>query len=285
MLKKIIVFSVFAGLIGAILFGSVSSSLAMTNAAGSIQGPGDLTAESTLAVNNRGGRGSSNPDFENGTAANGRSGLGQFGGYGQGIGIGSNYQEFTLGADGELSAGDKEALIFMREEEKLAHDVYVAMDERWDLPIFQNISRSEQTHTGAVKNLLDGYNIPDPASSELGVFTNPDLQALYSELVAQGSQSLSEALRVGAAIEEIDILDLQDRLAETGNSRIQQVFSNLLRGSYNHLNAFTTTLLTQTGETYQPQIMSVDDYQASPGGSSVGGTQGKGMRGGRGGRP
>ena len=128
-------------------------------------------------------------------------------------------------------------------------------------------------------------DVPDPASAEPGVFTNPDLQVLYTELVAQGSQSLSEALRVGAVIEEIDILDLQERLAETENSSIQQVFSNLLRGSYNHLNAFTSTLITQTGETYQPQYMSAGDFQASLGGSPASGNQGKGMRGGRGNRP
>ena len=172
----------------------------------------------------------------------------------------------------------------MREEEKLAHDVYAAMYDLWGLPIFTNISRSEQMHTEAVRSLLDGYGISDPASAEPGVFTNPDLQALYNQLVAQGSASLSDALRVGAAIEEIDILDLQERLAETENSSTQQVFNNLLRGSYSHLNAFTSTLVSQTGETYQPQYMSLDDYQASLDGSFSGGNQGKGMSAGRRGR-
>ena len=71
----------------------------------------------------------------------------------------------------------------MREEEKLAHDVYVTLYAQWDLPIFQNISRSEQTHTDAVKTLIDRYGLTDPASSKVGVFTNPDLQALYNDLV------------------------------------------------------------------------------------------------------
>lgn len=283
MLKKIIIVGVFAGLISAIMFGSASSALAMTNSAGPFQGPGFLAGENAGTVSDRGGRGRKSSDFENGTAANDRSGFGQFGGYGQGTGIAA-YQ-YLLETDGELSSADEDALVFMREEEKLAHDVYVAMYDLWGLPIFSNISRSEQMHTEAVQSLLDGYDVPDPASAEPGVFTNPDLQVLYTELVAQGSQSLSEALRVGAVIEEIDILDLQERLAETENSSIQQVFSNLLRGSYNHLNAFTSTLITQTGETYQPQYMSADDFQASLGGSPASGNQGKGMRGGRGNRP
>lgn len=63
------------------------------------------------------------------------------------------------------------------------------------------------------------------------MFTNPDLQALYNNLTARSSQSLAEALKVGAAIEEIDILDLESRLAQTDNTDIQQVYNNLLSGS------------------------------------------------------
>ncbi len=113
----------------------------------------------------------------------------------------------------ELTSDESAALLYMREEEKLAHDVYVTLFAQWNLPTFQNISRSEQTHTDAVKTLIDRYGLQDPASSSVGVFTNPDLQALYNDLVARGSQSLAEALKVGAAIEEIDIRDLRKRLA------------------------------------------------------------------------
>jgi len=185
----------------------------------------------------------------------------------------------------DLSPEETAALIFMREEEKLAHDVYVVMYELWGMRIFQNISASEQSHTEAVKTLLDGYGIPDPAAGEFGVFTNPDLQVLYNDLVAQGSQSLPDALLVGAAIEEIDILDLQVRLAQIDSADIQYVFENLLKGSGNHLRAFTSMLMTQTGEMYQPQYMSMDVYQAMVAESGMGSGQSRGARGGRGGRP
>jgi hypothetical protein len=166
-----------------------------------------------------------------------------------------------LPASGSLDANETNALFFMREEEKLAHDVYVTLSAQWGLPIFQNISQSEQTHTDAVKALIDRYNLQDPALNGVGVFTNPDLQALYNTLIARGHQSLSEALRVGAAIEEIDILDLEKYLSQIDNTDIQQVFTNLKSGSYNHLNAFTSTLYTQTGEIYQPQYLSMAAYQ------------------------
>jgi hypothetical protein len=164
--------------------------------------------------------------------------------------------------DSSLDANETNALLVMREEEKLAHDVYVTLYVQWELPIFQNISQSEQTHTDAIKALIDRYGLQDPAMNGVGFFTNPDLQALYNTLIARGSQSLSEALMVGAAIEEIDILDLEEYLSQVDNADIQQVFTNLKSGSYNHLKAFTSTLYTQTGEIYQPQYLSVSAYQA-----------------------
>ncbi len=188
---------------------------------------------------------------------------------------------------GELSAAEEEALVFMREEEKLAHDVYLFLFDQWGLPLFQNIAASEQNHTDSIAALMEKYDLDDPASTTAGVFNHPDLQALYDQLTAQGSQSLADALKVGGIIEEVDILDLQTRLAEIDNADIQQVFTNLLNGSYNHLRAFTSTLLRQAGETYQPQYMSLDAYQTIVDGSSAGSgglIRGQGQRGRRGGR-
>ncbi len=167
----------------------------------------------------------------------------------------------AMNASDTLSASEEADLIFMREEEKLAHDVYVTLYAQWGLPLFQNIANSEATHTAAIQTLLDRYGIEDPAAGNgLGKFTNPDLQKLYDQLVAQGSQSLAEALKVGAAIEEMDILDLQTRLARTTSADIKLVYSNLLRGSENHLAAFTSTYQRQTGSTYAPQYLDQESY-------------------------
>lgn len=136
----------------------------------------------------------------------------------QGWGLENSTNQPIFSSQADLSEAEQEALIYMREEEKLALDVYQQMYDLWGTPIFNNIRASEQTHTAAVEALLERYDVPDPASEESGVFTNPDLQVLYDDLVARGSQSLSAALQVGAAIEEIDILDLQERLAQTENT-------------------------------------------------------------------
>ena len=134
-------------------------------------------------------------------------------------------------------------LTYMREEEKVARDVYLSLNDRWNARIFKNIAASEQQHMDAIKNLLDTYSIPDPAAGKgLGEFTNPDLQKLYDDLIQQGSISKAEALRVGVVIEETDIDDLNEAIATTQHNDIRTVYGNLLQGSLNHLDAFESSL-------------------------------------------
>ena len=283
MLKKILIATVFVAVIGVLVFGAINRTMAKSESESSNSSQGNY------------GRGSSqvlSSEQADEVYVQGQ----RNGGKGRGAGTGA-YEAGTLEnlpavTPGELSAEESAALLYMREEEKLAHDVYVNLYDQWGLPTFQNISQSEQAHTDAVKALLDRYGLSDPASSVAGVFTNPDLQALYTELVKRGSQSLAEALKVGAAIEEIDILDLQERLVQTDNADIAQVFNNLMRASYNHLRGFVSALQAQTGETYQPQYMSAEAYQQSLGSAAGGygnsnsrgnGQGGNGAGGGRGG--
>lgn len=176
-----------------------------------------------------------------------------------------------------LTAEEIDGLLFMREEEKLAQDVYLYLADYWDIQIFSNIARSEATHTEAVRQLLENNGIEDPAlSTDLGEFTNPILQDLYDQLVADGSQSLEAALRVGAAIEEIDILDLEEFLGATENESIILVYNNLLKGSFNHLRAFVSNLENRAGVIYQPQYMELDAYEIILNSSSGNGGHGNG---------
>lgn len=194
----------------------------------------------------------------------------------------------TTAVTGELSEEEKADLVFMREEEKLARDVYLTLYNIWGMDIFNNIAASEQTHTNSVNALLTAYGIPDPVVNDtIGVFVNSNLQTLYNQLVATGSVSLVDALKVGAAIEEIDILDLYEAIAQTDEANIQQVYAQLLAGSENHLRGFVSVLESQTGEAYTPQYLSVESYQAIIAGSNAqqGSSQGQGgNRGGGGGR-
>jgi hypothetical protein len=162
-----------------------------------------------------------------------------------------------------LSETEIDGLTYMREEEKLARDVYLALYDQWGQQTFTNIARSEQAHMNAIATLLDRYDIPDPAAGkDLGEFTNPDLQALYDQLVATGSQSLADALKVGLAIEEIDIQDLIEELDAVTHSDVQRVYESLKWGSENHLRAFATALERQTGESYEPEYLDQETYDA-----------------------
>ncbi len=184
-------------------------------------------------------------------------------GYGHGYGPGNGTGPIVTQPAGDLSDEEAEGLLYMREEEKLARDVYLTLGEKWDVQVFENIARSEQMHMDAIATLLERYDLDDPAAGkDVGEFTNPELQTLYEQLVAQGSASLADALKVGGAIEEIDILDLKDYIAKTDNADIQEVYEHLMAGSENHLRAFVRTLEATTGETYQPQYLDEATYNA-----------------------
>ncbi len=161
-----------------------------------------------------------------------------------------------------LSAAEQSSLVYMREEEKLAGDVYARLGATWGLKIFTNISTSESTHTEAVRQLLLRYNVTDPAANlGAGLYTNATLQGLYTQLVAGGSVSLIEALKVGAAIEELDMLDINSHLTTADNQDIRLVYDNLLKGSRNHLRSFYKTLLQQGG-TYTAQYLTQAEFDA-----------------------
>lgn len=130
------------------------------------------------------------------------------------------------------------ALLFLIEEEKVAHDVYVTLADQWGTQVFSNIAGSEVTHQSLVAPLLEERDIGDPRSSEVGVFTDPALQALYDDLVARGSLSLDDAIQVGITIEQTDIADLADAIAAEDEADVVGVLERLLAGSENHLRAF-----------------------------------------------
>lgn len=139
-----------------------------------------------------------------------------------------------------LSEAEIAHITYIREEEKLARDVYLALAEMWDCPVFANISVAEQRHMDAIGRLIARYGLADPITDDSpGAFVDPDLQAMYSQFTGLGAVSLPDALDAGRQIEEQDIADLTVALAETTAADVTRVFENLLRGSDNHLAAFT----------------------------------------------
>jgi len=169
--------------------------------------------------------------------------------------------EVVSSVDG-LSAIEAENLTFMREEEKLARDVYLTMYEAWGLNIFSNIAASEQTHTDAVAEMLEKYNLSDPVVDDrAGIFINQELANLYDTLLARGYLSSLDALRVGALIEEVDMVDLKRAIEETDKEDIRVLYENLLSGSRNHLRAFVG-LIEDQGIIYEAQFLTQEEVDA-----------------------
>jgi hypothetical protein len=161
----------------------------------------------------------------------------------------------------DLSDEEIDGILFMREEEKLARDIYLNFAGLYpDFTIFSNIAISEQRHMDSIKKLIDIYGLEDPVGdNSIGIFTDNELQNLYDTLIAQGSQSIVEALNVGAAIEEIDIIDIKDYIVVTNEWIVIRTYNNLLDGSENHLRAFVKEL-SMEGVSYIPQYLNEEEF-------------------------
>jgi len=163
--------------------------------------------------------------------------------------------------DGELSDVETHDLLWVREEEKLARDVYIVMGEIYGLTVFANIQLSEQAHMDAMLGLLNTYGLEDPVGDNgVGEFSDHHLQDLHDGLITEGEQSKVDALLVGLAIEEIDMIDLVDAMERSDHEDIIHTFDNLCEGSKNHLRAFVGVYESQTGETYVPRYITQDFY-------------------------
>ncbi|MBT8297400.1 MAG: DUF2202 domain-containing protein [Maribacter sp.] len=158
----------------------------------------------------------------------------------------------------ELSIEDRNALLFMLEEEKLARDTYEYLDQLWGINQFSNIKLSEQSHMDAVIGLLDQYNIAYNILAD-GLFENVEIQGLYDQFVEKGQIDPLNALEVGATIEDLDIVDLGEYIEATSNASIISVFESLQCGSRNHLRSFVQAI-ENSNEIYEPQFLSKDEY-------------------------
>ncbi len=190
-----------------------------------------------------------------------RRGSGQVGSGGGACsgGVGTLFDQIEIT---HLNGDEESHIVYMREEEKLARDVYLTLADTWQLPIFGNIAGAEQRHMDALKRVLDLYDVADPVVDDtVGVFANTHLADLYTELVTLGNTSLMNALTVGATIEDLDLYDLDEMLGNAENDHVQLVGNNLAKGSRNHLRAFMGALIAQDGS-YEPQYISREAFDA-----------------------
>jgi hypothetical protein len=155
-----------------------------------------------------------------------------------------------------VSAPVSNDLRFLREEEKLARDVYITLGDEWGLPVFTNISSSEQYHMDRVKVLLDANGVADPiVSDNVGTFTDSYLGGLFDDLVRLGMASEVGALTVGATIEDLDINDIAEMIERANDPDVLAMYTSLMCGSRNHMRAFMSQLELR-GVGYEAQYIS-----------------------------
>lgn len=146
----------------------------------------------------------------------------------------------TGATTGRITAGQKVELADIAQDEKLAHDLYVAFAGLYDDARFDRISASETQHLIAVRALMTRYRVTDPTGgTDPGEFSAAAWQDTYDELLATGSTSEASALGVGATVERIDIADLRAALEGPDPADVERVYGHLLSGSRRHLQAFT----------------------------------------------
>ena len=158
----------------------------------------------------------------------------------------------------DLSDTDKEALLFMLEEEKLARDTYEFLDSKWGLIEFANIKISEQSHMDAIITLLERSNTPYTILP-YGEFEDDHLQDYYNQFVENGQLSQANALQIGATIEDLDIVDLQEFINDAESPSVIKVFESLKCGSGNHLRSFISSI-ELLGDTYTIQFLTEEEY-------------------------
>lgn len=183
-----------------------------------------------------------------------------------------------------ISENEISHLIYMREEEKLARDVYISLGMAYpNTKIFGNISVAETQHACKVCETLNRFDIEDPVTNDnVGIF--PDdafgdyFTYKYQSLISEGLTSKLDALYVGALIEELDMKDIKTcpdlivntvefiknsddcGLISTKNPAIKSLYHNLIEGSESHLRSFVKQIEIYIGEGgYQAQIISQEE--------------------------
>lgn len=176
----------------------------------------------------------------NGMQQGQRFGEGAADGQGYGPGDCTNYQVMPDQPQGTLTEEQEQTLLGHAEEEKLAHDVYVALGEATDDPRFDRVAQSEARHLESVRSLLDRYGLEDPTEGLAeGEFADDEVAGTYRSYVATGSVSLEDALKVGQRIERADIEGLEESLEGLDAPDVENAYEHLLQASQQHLAAFS----------------------------------------------
>ena len=188
-----------------------------------------------------------------------------------------------------LDAVEASHLTFMREEEKLARDVYLTLANMYpDQDVFNTIATtSEQTHTDTLRDKLAQLDLPDPnpdtndLPASIGVFLGEDWGWYFTEkfavLTSMAATSELAALYVGALVEELDMHDIAVcphvmieagypspcALEYTETPALINAYNSLIDGSESHLRAYVGQIEAVIGVgNYEAQYLTQAEVDA-----------------------
>jgi len=161
-----------------------------------------------------------------------------------------------------LGADEQRDLQRIREQRKLARDLYWDLAKHWGSLVLVRLGAAEQAHLNALDTLLDHYDLSDPvAGPAVGESGDPKFHALHAQIVEVGHRSEMAASQAGLLVEEMSLSDLAAARARTRRPEIAAVYDDLLRDSRNHLRALFRQMQRFEGE-YVPQSLSLSDFEA-----------------------
>jgi hypothetical protein len=162
----------------------------------------------------------------------------------------------------QLSDAEVNGILSLREEEKVAYDVYTVMFEKYESKVFKKIAENEKEHMNKIKELIDQFNLTDPIAGtedQKGVFSNKKMQTMYDEMILGGNYGLLDALRAAARFEETDIVDLRKYLSSASDQSVINIYLNLESGSQDHLRSLVK-YIEDEGISYKPSYLSKEDF-------------------------
>lgn len=167
----------------------------------------------------------------------------------------------VLGVTAPLSADEIEFLFAIREDEKVARDLYTSFSALYPASVqIAKIKTAEDSHIACIEAVLDYYEISYPAMTATGVFEDAERQALYNDLVDK-SATLLETFGTMAVIEEETVLAYKSVQSEITNENISLVVANMIKASSNHLKA-AVRQITALGGSYTPSYLSAEEFDA-----------------------
>ncbi len=129
-----------------------------------------------------------------------------------------------------LSPREIDDMNYLIENEKLLRDYFNVMYNKYNLSLFQNVAKSEQSHLNFLAVKFLRYDLKNPTEEKpAGEYVNPELQQTYDIMIAKGETNIYAALLAGSSKVKEDVEDIPLMIDQfEGNADIVLIFSNIL---------------------------------------------------------